>query len=182
MKDVSFGESGDRVKLAVYLMLAAIASITLGDWVGEGATAPQSLAYASLLTLGLLTLGALLAVSNAAIGRPGKSWAYRTVAAAALSGVFASGLFWGQRVGMHAYNESVNRGDEVRHALSDFQVAHGKYPDSLDELGVASLPGERLLRGNILDYRSDGSTYHIQFSDWLVSNEASDKSPFVARK
>ncbi len=71
---------------------------------------------------------------------------------------------------------------EVRQALEAYRIAHGRYPPSLAALDRPSLPGNRLLHGDLLSYESDGSSYRLRFRDWLYDYQATDDSAFMAHK
>ena len=60
-----------------------------------------------------------------------------------------------------------------------FRARVGQYPDSLADLGSA-LPGNRLLRPNILVYERRGDGYVLHFGDWLVRHSATDENGWFA--
>ena len=81
----------------------------------------------------------------------------------------------------HAYNSCIERAENIRIALSEFQSKNGNYPSVLDELNMP-LPCSRCLRGTILECESNGSHYTIGFKDWVVEHSATDTEPFLAHK
>jgi hypothetical protein len=92
------------------------------------------------------------------------------------------GLYVGQRESTQAFNECVQKGEPVRAALGAYYSEKGRYPEGLTSLQMEDLPGDRLLRGNILQYTSAGEGYELFFGDWLVSHTATESSPFTAQK
>lgn len=102
--------------------------------------------------------------------------------AAILLATLTMGALSGNRVSTHALNDCVRRGEEVRRALSEYRAAHGRYPRSLSELDSVRIPGKRMVRCSLLIYRSEGASYHLEFSDWLTSHVASDQEAFLAVK
>ena len=137
--------------------LGLVALCAAGDWLGEGLERPLS---------GLASLSAMLTVVGLnALRGPVAHRRYAAVGVAAA----CLGFAFGQAAAQHAFNQCVDRGEDVRAALREFKARTGHYPDSLQQLGQR-LPGERLLRSNILQYERRGDAYTLSFSDWLVSH------------
>ena len=97
--------------------------------------------------------------------------------------IIAIAVGWnlGHRYALSAFNECVNRGEVVRDELARFKDRSGRYPDDLSALEM-NLPGQRLLRGNILNYQKTDKGYDIRFQDWLVTHTADEESGFCAQK
>ena len=158
----------------VGLSLLAMAAVPAGFWVGEG------LEDAPAQSFGLLGL-LLLAVTAVAALLDRAAW-LKGLGAGAMVGLLSCAAFWvGERVAADAYNSCVERGDEIRSALEEFKSATGRYPDSLAELGQR-LPGQRLLRPNILFYERRDDGYVLSFSDWLVEQTATETGSWDVRK
>jgi hypothetical protein len=81
----------------------------------------------------------------------------------------------------NAYNACVSDGESVRTALQSYHQAHQAYPASLSELNI-KLPGERLLRPNLMKYRLTSAGYKLSFDDLMVEFTATQSQPFEAHK
>jgi hypothetical protein len=145
------------------------ALVTVGSTVGVWA--PSVLAAAGLLAVG--GLGWLLA--------GGAAFRWRLVTGIAFLALFVLAFWSGEVVSQRAFNDCIDRGEEVRLALTEYYQENGSYPGRLSDLGV-ELPCDRFLLPNILHFRSTGSEYQLFFYDWLVSHEANDRQSFIARK
>lgn len=168
-------------KIAALLMGIAIAAM-IGEWVGEDLVRTPLLVLSILYTPWLMALLVILAIVWCALGRSVQRSLSRLGILVMLVSALLLGFWLGHHVGTHAFSECVKRGEEVREALVYYNEIHGRYPTTLAELGLPNLPGDRLLRGNILSYDSDGDSYRLHFSDWLVRHDATDDSPFIATK
>lgn len=82
---------------------------------------------------------------------------------------------------VRAFNDCVEHGEEVRVLLTQYRVAHGRYPAKLSELH-ARLPGDLLFPPYVLHYKLTDSGYRLWFADWLVSHEATEAAAFMAHK
>lgn len=78
----------------------------------------------------------------------------------------------------NAYGDCLQRGEELRKALSQYQKAHGRYPSSLNQLGWENLPGKRWIGGSILHYEATGKGYRMYFSGGPDSVAATESQPF----
>ncbi len=100
----------------------------------------------------------------------------------ALSGVFVGSYFAGQREAQLAFNDCNHRGESVRASLGAYYQEHGSYPSKLSHLKMSNLPGDRILRRNLLEYSRIDEGYELKYCDWLVVHRASDSIPFAANK
>jgi hypothetical protein len=162
-------------------VLLALALLVLGEWAGE------DLVERPRLLLVVDSHGTLLGAAGLlivwwALGRSWRRAGVRAGLSALLIAALAAGLWGGNAIGKRAFNACVERGEEVRQALGAYRIAHGRYPLSLAALDRPSLPGKRLLHGNLLSYASDGASYRLGFRDWLYDHQATDNSAFMAHK
>lgn len=81
-----------------------------------------------------------------------------------------------------AFNECVEKGELVRHALADYKREHGSFPPSLDRLGMVGIPGRLTFGGSILQYRARDAAYSLSFADGVVDWSSSESAPFDAVK
>jgi hypothetical protein len=93
-----------------------------------------------------------------------------------------AGIYLGTRSFAHAFNECVQRGEELRTALAQHRARSGQFPQSIDTLPRSSTRCERWLRGSILRYEPTHAGYRLSFSDWHVSHAATEVEPFMAHK
>ncbi len=80
-----------------------------------------------------------------------------------------------------AYNDCISQGESVRAALQGYYQAHQAYPPALSALDI-KLPGERLLRPNLMQYRLTSKGYKLSFDDLMVQFIATESQPFEAHK
>ena len=155
------------------MVLLAIAALLGGEWLGEGLDSPVG----RLLALAILTIAC--AIVAAQLARPG--WRRRLVAGISTGTLACLGFWSGDHIATRAFNSCVERGEEVRVALAEHKSRTGRYPTSLHELG-SSLPGARVLRGNILVYEPHADGYALSFSDWLVTHSATERGEWNVTK
>jgi len=173
----SWNTHGGRI---VALTVVAALLFSLGEWLGEDLVAvPRALVPLALpvsIAGGVVAaIGLLLAWQRGGVRR--------FVTLVLVLSVSLGGGYWvGHRVSVSAFNDCVVRGESLRRALDDYRRAHGRYPRTLAELPARQVPGHRLTRGPILEYRSDRVGYALVFRDWLVRHEATETSSFVAMK
>ena len=147
-----------------------IVSAGVGMWIGEDGRW-STMALSAALSFG--AAGAFVAGATLS----------RRFGAALLTTCFCvAGIYVGTHSFAHAFNECVQRGEELRAALAQYRARAAQYPQSLDALPRSSTRCERLLRGTILRYEPTQTGYRLSFSDWLVSHEATEAEPFMARK
>jgi hypothetical protein len=169
------------LKRRLGFVLIALALLLLGEWAGEDLVERPRL----LLILdspGPLFGAAVLLIVWCVLGRSWRRAGARAGLSALLVAALAVGLWGGNHIGRDAFAACIERGEEVRQALEAYRSAHGRYPPSLEALDRPSLPGSRLLHGNLLSYASDGASYRLGFRDWLYAHQATDNSAFMAHK
>lgn len=140
-----------------------------GFWLGEG--------FVPLIsTTALLAFIALpLAVAALAPRRDGFQVRVTLLAAGLL---FVGGWSAGQTSAGKAFDDCLSRGEEVRLALADYRLQHGRFPARLADLAV-DLPGWRLLRPSLWSYQPREGDYRLSFSNGLVRHVANARYPFL---
>jgi hypothetical protein len=158
-----------RIVHATAILVTAFA---WGIWCGGDLSKFLGISLVGLIgALGLLGISTLILKTK--LGR--MSMIIGTIAA------ISAGVVLGAGYASSAFNECVSQGEVVRKELARFKDQKGRYPDDLSELEM-DLPGKRLLRSNILDYRRTDKGYDIQFQDWLITHVADENSEFYAHK
>ena len=94
----------------------------------------------------------------------------------------AGGWYMGRTIAISAFNDCVERGEIVRVALQQYQAQYDEFPENLRDLRLHDLPGRRWLRGTLLSYQRTLEGYELSFSDWLVTQRATETTRFVAEK
>ncbi len=79
-----------------------------------------------------------------------------------------------------AYMDCLKNGEEIRTALAQYQVQNKKYPETLSQLGLVKLPGDRLIGGNILEYSTSKDGYLLSARAFNSESDATAKHPFKA--
>ncbi len=140
-------------------------------WFGEG-TAPlrDALPLAGGITGSLVV--ALVVPGS------GKSRALAGIASLTL---YAAAFFIGLESFGRAFDECMDKGEEVRLLLSEYHDRTNKYPESLKDVGGDRFC-ERVLRPTILEYERTNGGYHLSFRDWLVEHAATESESFLAHK
>jgi hypothetical protein len=159
------------------ILISCTGFLILGIWRGEDLSA-DPLDWLSDAAFGVAWFALWLFV---AWRKPGSRMKFAILAVFGPC-VLAIGLYAGNQSARSAYNECVREGELVRKALSGFYKEHQFYPEDLDSLGMEKVPGGRVLRESVLWYVTSKSGYDLSFSDWLVSHEATESSPFKAHK
>ena len=158
-----------RIVHATAILVTAVA---WGIWCGGDLSKFLGISLVGLIgALGLLVISTLILKTK--MGR--LSLLIGTIAA------ISSGVVLGSGYASSAFNECVSQGEVVRKELARYKAQTGRYPDDLSELEM-DLPGKRLLRGSILEYRRTDKGYVIQFQDWLITHVADESSEFYAQK
>ena len=139
-----------RVLQGLVMLLALLAGFWFG---GELSRTPSVLTVVAVA--GSVLLGDLVGTSE--------RWQGRVASAALAALCFSGGWYLAGREIDRAYAECARRGEEVRQVLRSYHDLHGAYPDSLSELHGIDLPGDRLLRGSLLEYSRTGSGYVLSF-------------------
>jgi hypothetical protein len=80
-----------------------------------------------------------------------------------------------------AYNECVQKGEEVRAQLSKFYEINQQYPEQLNQ--IASFNAcKPILHSSILNYQKTASGYTLSFDDGFVEHRATESAEFMAHK
>ncbi|GMV19908.1 MAG: hypothetical protein AMXMBFR56_81320 [Polyangiaceae bacterium] len=155
----------------VAVVAIAAAAFLLGVWFGEAGAGVPSVAQ-----LLLVPLSAVVAATVA----PGQALV-RSSAAALVATLLVAGWIVGARGATAAFNACVSNGETVRQSLASHRSRHGRFPNSLADLG-APVPCSRFLRGSLLTYNTTGATYDLYFGDHLTTHHATDAHGFAAHK
>ncbi len=102
-------------------------------------------------------------------------------AGAAMIAVYTLAFFCGLAFFGRAFNECVERGEEVRSLLREYHRSHNVYPEKLNQLR-SPIPCVRISRSTVLTYQRTADGYALGFGDWLVHHTASQDEPFLAHK
>lgn len=164
----------------IYIVLLAAAGAS-GVWLGEDLVRGL-LHIDSEIRSPVTAVVVAVLLLWAAFGAAPSRFALRTLMVASLVGALVGGWFAGRHEAMLAFNDCVERGEQVREALKNYRKQQGHYPDSLEALGMEDLPGKRWLRGDLLQYIGAQRRYRLMFRDQLVTHTASETSPFMAQK
>lgn len=145
--------------------------VAVGFWFGEGALQPWAALPTTVGVIGCLVVVFII---------PGKLWLKTLIGVASLV-LYVVGYIVGSISFSHAYNECVERGEEVRVQLSEYHQKKDQYPERLDQLEGFGLCG-RITRPNVLQYERTEGGYVLSFKDWLVEHTATESEPFMAHK
>jgi len=159
-----------RVRKNTALGLAAFVAV-LGFWLGEGGSPPWAVVPI------VSTFVAALAIAAAV---PGRLWA-KVIAGVVSFALCAVALFLGWVSFTYAFDECVEKGEEVRAQLNEYQKKKGRFPERLGQLEGFRLCG-RILRPTVLEYERRENGYVLSFEDWLVEHTATESKPFLASK
>lgn len=154
----------------VALALAVLLSV-LGFWLGEGGSPPWSV---------LPIAGGFVGCLIVALVAPGKLSKKAAVGIGCLV-LYSFTYFAGLRSFDHAFNDCVERGEEVRGLLREYYGKKSQYPERLNEL-EAPLPCGRITRPTLLEYERREGGYILTLQDWLVQHTATESDPFMAKK
>jgi hypothetical protein len=123
----------------------------------------------------ILLLAPLMAI--AVFCRTGRRVAFAALLATAGGAAMQAGSTERAR----AFNECVERGEEVRQALEAYRHATGRYPAAPSALG-RPLPCQPALWASLLVYTPTVPGYALSFGDALVTFSATESAPFKPRK
>ena len=143
----------------------------LGFWFGEGTSPPWAV---------LPVVGSIIGCFAIAFVTPGKLW-FKSLAGAGSLVLYVTALFVGSLSFDHAFNECVERGEEVRTQLSEYHQNKNQYPERLGQLEGFKLC-VRIIRPTLLEYDKTKYGYVLSFKDWLVEHTATESVPFMAHK
>lgn len=164
----------------IYIVLLLAAALG-GVWLGEDLLrSPLHVESEVRSPVVLITL-AVIGLWGFFGGRPAQG-AARFVMILSLCAAAAGGWFAGRHEATIAFNDCVERGEEVRTALARYHRKYKRYPESLEMLAMQNLPGKRLLRGNLLQYIGSEQRYRLMFRDHFVTHVASERNGFIAQK
>lgn len=90
---------------------------------------------------------------------------------------FITGGLLGLADSARAFNECVEGGELVRHALAVYKRETGAFPPSLDRLGMVGIPGRLTFGGSILRYRATDAAFSLTFTDGVVEWSSSESVP-----
>src|SRR5262245_11428235 len=155
-----------RAALAFVVLLSGI-----GFWLGE----------AGRPSWGALPIVVGIAGSTAIALTLAARRVMKAIAGAAMSAVYALAFFCGLASYGRAFNECVERGEEVRNLLREYHRSHNVYPGKLNQLR-SPIPCSRISRSTILTYERTKDGYALGFGDWFVHHTASKDEPFLAHK
>lgn len=159
-----------RVRRIAALTLAGVLP-AIGFWFGEGT---------SLLQSALPIAVGLFGSSTIAYIAPEKP-RFKVLGGFVLLAVYAVAFILGSHSFTRAFNECVERGDEVRVQLSEYRQKNGQFPDRLSLLEGDGLCG-CITRSTLLKYERTTDGYILIFKDWLVTHTATESDPFFAHK
>ena len=149
----------------------AVVVVIFGFWLGEGGSPPWAM---------VPVVGSFVAAFAVAVVAPGKLWV-KSVGGIGVLALYAAALFLGWLSFTSAFGECVEKGEEVRSLLSQYQKKEGRYPERLNQLEGFRLCG-RILRPTVLEYEKTNDGYVLSFKDWLVEHKATESEPFMAHK
>jgi hypothetical protein len=124
----------------------------------------------------VLLLGPIIAVAVVRQTR------LRVVVVALYLIVGAAAMQAGSTERARAFNECVERGEEVRDALKAYRQTTGRYPAALSDLGRPLPCQPALFWRSLLEYAPTDRGYALSFGDALVTFSASESAPFDPRK
>ena len=144
--------------------------IILGFWFGEGTSLLRSLLPAAVGLVGCLIIAFLA---------PVKTW-LRVLGGVALLALYVAAFIAGAQSSSQAFNDCVERGDEVRTLLSEYREKNGQFPDRLSQLDDDGQCA-RITRPSILEYTKTKDGYFLTFGDF-VRHSATESEIFNANK
>lgn len=144
---------------------------TLGFWLGEGGSPPWAALPVGGGVFGCLAVALIV---------PGKPWC-KALGGVAFLALYAIAFFFGSLSFSRAFNECVDRGEEVRVQLSDYYQEENQYPERLSQLEGRILC-ERIIRDTVLEYERAKGGYVLSFKDSLLEHTATESLPFMAQK
>lgn len=145
--------------------------VGFGLWLGEGPLPPWA-----ELTIAAGAIGCLAV----ALTIPGKPW-FKALGGVASLTLFGVAFFVGSLSFGRAFNECVEKGEEVRVQLREYFEKKNQYPERLSQLEGFGLCG-RIIRPTVFEYKKTNDGYILSFRDWLVEHTATEAEPFMAYK
>ncbi len=186
-------KAGNRRNAVAVVSIAIVTALAflIAIWFGEENRQARGLAW--LLYRGGLA-GLFAAASAFVVGIPvsvyllsrrGSLSQPMVVAAFTSCAIFASaagGFAVGDRSRSRATNQCFTQGEEIRRALDRYRAVHGSYPRLLSQLPGIRLPGQRLLRGSVLEYERTSNGYNLVVEDPIMITSATETHGFVSTK
>jgi hypothetical protein len=157
--------------LHLALVVPPLALIALGYWLGEEGAFPLR---SAVIAGGLAAFVAALPIAR-------KPWPQKLAVAAGALGLYVLSFQAGSASYRSAFNDCIEKGENVRAALASFAERNKHYPSSLEQLNTP-IPCARRVRPTILLYEAVRDGYTLRFQDWLVTFEGTQYSPLAARK
>lgn len=166
--------SGMKRSNLKYIMISIIAAVSAfwGLWLGEHESGP--LPMKSILTLIVIIVMTILALL-------GNKWKIKFFMVLSITVIFIFLWCYGNNESHDAYNECIEKGENVRIALSEYFKKHHEYPEQLGQLQI-QLPGKLIFPPHTLYYSKTKTGYSLFFSDWLVSHESDETHGFSPHK
>jgi len=155
-----------RAALALVVLFSGI-----GFWLGEAGWPPWRALPFVVAIVGSIAVALTFAGPQA----------IKASAGTAMIAVYALTFFCGLASFASAFNECVERGEEVRILLSEYHHSHSEYPETLNRLR-SPIPCSRFTRSTLLTYERTTNGYTLSFHDWLVEHTASEDRSFLAHK
>ncbi len=154
-----------QVTSALLLILTGLT----GFWFGEG--------FRPLISTPVLLAFVVLPLATAGLAPHRDGFHVRiTLLAAAL--LFIGAWSAGQTMAERAFQDCLQRAEEVRLALRSFRLQNGHFPAELADLTMV-LPGKRLLHPPLLSYQQQEQNYRLSFANASVRHLANARYPFV---
>jgi hypothetical protein len=162
-------------QLCIWATIALIITFA-GVWFGEIPAGFGVNIFVIFLSLPVII--ALMFLLNLIIKQ---KWFVHFFVGFAFFGLFVAANLFGADIYHYAFNDCVNKGENVRLALRNFYVANKSYPKSLADLKI-NLPGNLIFHPNILQYKTTKQGYLLRFDDNFIAFEATESTAFEANK
>lgn len=180
-----------RRAVSAVIAIGGVLLVVAGIWLGEGNRPGRGidwLFYHGGLS-GLLSAAAIFVLSTAIsvhvllrLSSWRRPWMLTAVISCALVALSTIGFVLGDRSKSRAIHSCFDHQEDVRKALRTYHSVHGSYPASLDSLTGVQIPGDRILRGSVLNYRSTDDGYVLSVADPLMISEATETHGFISSK
>ena len=145
--------------------------IAFGFWLGEGGEPPWVFTHITSAIVSTAVVGVMI---------PGRLW-IKSVSGVVFLVIYFGALYSGWYSFNLAFNECVEKGEEVRVQLNQFYAQHNQYPERLNQLPGLALC-VRTIRPTILEYEKTSHGYALSFKDRFVEYTATETDSFMAHK